>query len=144
CPSDLNNLRRRLAVVCLAAMSPWPLLPQRPVLPATTELVLSGKQLDLVAIANLIIGKDGRLHVWQDADGMIRRFDSAGGELGSVAPNGEGPGEFRLRSLGGVVGDTLWVSDPMLRRTTMFRADGSLLRTTRWASTVESAGESFG
>src|SRR5690606_24738901 len=69
---------------------------------------------------------------------------SAGGELGSVAPNGEGPGEFRLRSLGGVVGDTLWVSDPMLRRTTMFRADGSLLRTTRWASTVESAGESFG
>jgi hypothetical protein len=31
-----------------------------------------------------------------------------------------------------MVGDTFWVSDPMLRRTTFFTPDGKLLRTRRW------------
>jgi hypothetical protein len=48
-----------------------------------------------------------------------------------------------MRSIGGTVGDTLWVSDPILRRTTYFLPTGALLRTMQWPSSIESAEGDF-
>jgi hypothetical protein len=105
---------------------------QAPSLAVTRELFLSGAELDLVPISSIVVDSRGRMYVWQDDDARIRRFEPDGTEIEPIARAGEGPGEFRMRSLGGTVGDTFWVSDPMLRRTTFFKPDGKLLRTRRW------------
>lgn len=80
--------------------------------PRDVTVLVSG---DLVPISWLTVSPKGVLAVWQDQDGVIRRFDTTGNELASVGASGEGPGEFRMMSVGGFVGESLWVSDPMLR-----------------------------
>lgn len=133
--------RIALGLVCIAI--PLVLSSQRPTLTATRELLLSGAELDFVPITMMVVDGHGRMHVWQDDDARIRRFEADGTELESVGRGGEGPGEFRMRSFGGMVGDTFWVSDPMLRRTTFFGPDGKLLRTQRWPFGVTRGEEYF-
>lgn len=110
---------------------------QRAARPAITQL-LAG---DLVTVDWIAVSAEGQVAVWQAGDNLIRRFDAAGTELSSIGAKGEGPGEFRMMSIGGFAGESLWVSDPMLRRTTFFDADGQLLRTEPWARTLSFEGE---
>lgn len=121
-----------LALLTLAPILPGQIRP----LTARRELVLEGVHRDFVPISAIVVDRRGVMHVWQDGDRTIRRFDPGGKELGTVGGPGEGPGEFRMLSIGGTVGDTFWISDPTVRRTTFFAPDGSLLRTVRWSPTV--------
>jgi len=47
-------------------------------------------------------------------------FDMSGKFVRNIGRDGAGPGEFRQIERFGWVGDTLWVSDPVLRRYTLF------------------------
>jgi hypothetical protein len=69
-------------------------------LAVVNELTISGADKELVSIANLVVDYRGRIFVWQDEDHRIRRFESDGSELSPVGRAGEGPGEFRMRSMG--------------------------------------------
>jgi len=60
---------------------------------------------------------------------QIHVFDSEGAHLRTVGGKGEGPGEFRMaQALVMGPGDTLWVTDPMTRRYSVFGPDGGLAR----------------
>lgn len=60
-------------------------------------------------------------------------IDSAGHVALEIGGDGEGPGDFRAPSYIGAIGDTIWVSDFLLRRTTYFEPSGSLLKATAWS-----------
>ena len=56
-------------------------------------------------------------------------FDSEGAHLRTLGGQGEGPGEFRMaQALAMGPGDTLWVTDPMTRRYSVFGPDGGFAR----------------
>ncbi len=63
---------------------------------------------------------------------VLRLFGSDGRSLGNIGSRGAGPGEFRLITGHGWLGDTVWVTDRQLRRTTYFTRDGKLLRIVAW------------
>lgn len=56
-------------------------------------------------------------------------FDRNGRYKRSIGRAGKGPGEFTFPSPLGLIGDTLWVGDPVLRRISLFTLRGRLLRT---------------
>ena len=59
----------------------------------------------------------------------IHVFDSEGAHLRTLGGQGEGPGEFRMaQALAMGPGDTLWVTDPMTRRYSVFGPDGGFER----------------
>ncbi len=59
----------------------------------------------------------------------IHVFDSEGAHVRTVGGQGEGPGEFRMaQALAMGPGDTLWVTDPMTRRYSVFGPDGGFAR----------------
>ena len=59
----------------------------------------------------------------------IHVFDSEGAQLRTMGGQGEGPGEFRMaQALAMGPGDTLWVTDPMTRRYSVFGPDGGFAR----------------
>ena len=59
----------------------------------------------------------------------IHVFDSEGAHLRTLGGQGEGPGEFRMaQALAMGPGDTLWVTDPMTRRYSVFGPEGGFAR----------------
>lgn len=59
----------------------------------------------------------------------IHVFDSEGAHVRTLGGKGEGPGEFRMASgLTAGAGDTLWVTDPMTRRYSVFGPNGEFAR----------------
>ena len=59
----------------------------------------------------------------------IHVFDSEGAHLRTLGGQGEGPGEFQMaQALAMGPGDTLWVTDPMTRRYSVFGPDGGFAR----------------
>jgi hypothetical protein len=63
--------------------------------------------------------------------GEVLRFDRTGSVRGLLGGAGQGPGEF-ARGPGlsaGLLGDSIWIQDPTLRRTSVFSPEGELLRT---------------
>ena len=109
-----------------AAQSPTPLIAHRQVLVDADHAMLS-------EIGRLLPYRGG-LIATQYREGIIRSF-SSNGTLTSLGRPGEGPGEFRMPTLAGVLADTLWISDVGLRRITLFRPDRSVLRTIPWPAT---------
>lgn len=87
----------------------------------------------LTYVADLEIGSDGSVFVSQPQDRTIRVFDRRGRFLRTIGRAGEGPGEFRHVSQIGWIGDTLWVSDAVLRRVSFFGRGGNLRRTLRFS-----------
>lgn len=70
---------------------------------------------------------EGRIHVLDQNDAVVRRFTADGAPAGSVGRKGEGPGEFDLPTAMGFLGDTLWVVDRGHERMSLFSSDGALL-----------------
>lgn len=71
----------------------------------------------------------GLMFVPQIQESRIVVFDSLGHFVRSIGRDGAGPGEFRLIGSLSWIGDTLVVSDLVLRRLSYFRVDGTFLRT---------------
>lgn len=73
--------------------------------------------------------QDGRVVVLNAGTQEIRIFDKTGTPVRTIGRNGEGPGEFRYLSLGGVLpGDTLVVMDPALRRMSIVHPEAGVVR----------------
>lgn len=60
---------------------------------------------------------------------QVVRLTRDGQVVARIGREGLGPGEFRRTMAFGRRFDTLWVSDPMLRRLTLFSREGDLIRT---------------
>lgn len=127
-------MNRRVIRRLLALALPATLAGQVPNWSVQRDLLIDGADADLVAISTVLVDRDGRILVWQGDDARILVFDSHGARIGSIGRAGEGPGEFRALTLGGFRGEDLWVSDPILRRTSFFNAQGQFIGSMRWPS----------
>lgn len=105
-----------------------------------TELTISGSNLELDAISNLAVAQDGRIVAWQRSTNTLLFFSPEGELLHSFGRKGEGPAEFRSLGNGGWLGDTLWVIDPLLRRTTFIAPGGALVRVVKWPNDLKLPG----
>ena len=74
--------------------------------------------------------RDGRILFAEGGSGALKFFDSQGAFLRSLGRTGDGPGEFRsLYRVAELEDGRLAVLDPLLRRVTVFSADGGLEET---------------
>jgi len=99
-------------------------------LPVRRDLLLAATSEDFSTVSSLSASAAGSIAVGQREDSEIRVYSSTGNERYRFGRRGSGPGEFQV--LGGYVGwvgDTLWVTDPPLRRLTWIDPTGKLLRT---------------
>ena len=90
------------------------------------DLRIDGHTADLVPVFWLGVGPDGTIAAIQRLLSGVRFFDSVGNDLGLVGREGEGPEEFRVPSQAGWMGDTLWVSDFMLKRIALISTEPAL------------------
>lgn len=82
---------------------------------------------DLTSVTAAVPLEDGRFLVG-DAARRLLLFDSAATPLGELGRPGEGPGEFSYAVGVGTLGDSIWVSDMMQRRVSLFAPDGGFVR----------------
>ena len=80
-------------------------------------------------IGDVWVSPTGEVYVSEARELEVRAYHADGRLLRTYGREGEGPGEFRSIQGFGVVGDTLWISDSRLNRTTLFSLDGALLET---------------
>jgi hypothetical protein len=104
-----------------------------PVLSLTEELRL-GDELDPdVGFSNVLamdVDREGYLYVLDQVERRVRVYDQGGTRNHTIGRPGHGPGEFSAGVLMlGTTGDTLWVADFALHRTTLFTREGSVLAT---------------
>ena len=92
------------------------------------DLRIDGYEADLVPIDWMGVGSTGRIALIQRQDAKVRFFDGEGKPIGEFGRNGEGPGEFRRPLRGGWIGDTLWIDDTQLDRSTLISPDLRLVR----------------
>lgn len=71
----------------------------------------------------------GNIYILDGRRRQIRVHDRAGGLVRRIGRRGEEPGEFAGALDFGVVSDTIWVYDDVLRRITLLDRDGSILST---------------
>jgi hypothetical protein len=105
----------------------------------TEELRIDGSRFELRApFGFLVVSRTGQMAVADWLNFHVRLFDSAGASVANFGAEGAGPGEFRAIAWrgrrranfdGGMVGDTVWVSEVAQRRMTYIAPDGRLLRT---------------
>jgi hypothetical protein len=74
----------------------------------------------------------GRVVVLDAGTSGLRVFDTTGAVLRRFSAKGAGPGEYRLVSGLGAIGDSIWMLDATLRRSTLFAPDGRVLVTSPW------------
>jgi hypothetical protein len=91
-------------------------------------LRLDGNAENLEEVNSLAISNDGEVALVQPASATLLVFGSDGTRQWSAGRSGRGPGEFVRPTIVGWRGDTLWASDPSLKRLTFFH-DGELVRT---------------
>ncbi len=108
-------------------------------LPTTREVVVTAERADLTEIGTTLLLRNGDLIMTQYRDGVVRRFDHNGTPT-VLGRKGEGPGEFQMPTVAGTVGDTLWIGDVRLRRTSFFHPDRTLLRTVPWPDAAKASG----
>lgn len=108
-------------------------------LPANREVVVNAEQADLTDIGTTLLLRNGDLIMTQYKDGVVRRFDRSGTPT-VIGRKGGGPGEFQMPTVAGAVGDTLWVGDVRLRRTSFFGPDLTLLRTVPYPDAARASG----
>ncbi len=81
------------------------------------------------SIGDVWVSPAGELWLAERRAREIRVYDHEGALLRTYGRQGDGPGEFQSVGDFGLVGDTLWVSDGSLSRTTLFSLDGDVLET---------------
>ena len=106
----------------------------------TRDMRIDATEHDLSPIGWLAVASNGTIVISQRQDSLLRFFTARGESLGAFGRGGAGPGEFRVVALHGWMGDTLWVNDPELRRTTFISPDRKLVRTVAQLNTVRLAG----
>ena len=112
------------------------LLGELPILTAVEDLrigSLDDPDLGFSRISGVHVDRDGQLFVGESLLQEIRVFDLDGNFVRIIGGKGEGPGEFQYLFRWGVVGDTVWVADYQLQRTTLFDRAGRLLSAAFWA-----------
>jgi len=72
---------------------------------------------------------DGTIVVVDRLASQISLFDAAGVFVRNLGGRGEGPGEFQILHYVWARGDTLWASDGLLSRISVFDRDGNVLET---------------
>ncbi len=82
----------------------------------------------------------GSLVVFDSRPNGVRVLGPTGAFTHSVGRVGRGPGEFVLLNRIGLIGDTVWMSDRTLRRTTLFGLDGGVIKTLAWEAVPGAAG----
>jgi hypothetical protein len=92
------------------------------------DLRLDANTEDFSVVARVLVSHRGDIAVPLRQDLHIRLFDSTGKRIATVGRRGAGPGEFQNLLPAGWIGDTLWVFDPQLRRTTFVARDGRVVR----------------
>ncbi|WP_420637353.1 6-bladed beta-propeller [Candidatus Palauibacter sp.] len=91
---------------------------------------IDGDGSSLFGVTDVIRLRDGRILVAEGGSGALKFFDSQGAFLRSLGRTGDGPGEFRsLYRVAELEDGRLAVLDPLLRRVTVFSADGGLEET---------------
>ncbi len=95
---------------------------------AATINPAEGSPGELGEIGAMAIADDGTVYALQQKPAVIKVFDPHGGFVRAIGKEGDGPGELRDGFLG-IRGDTLLIQDPNHSRLTLFRTDGSFLRT---------------
>ncbi len=85
---------------------------------------------------------NGSILVAEPRERRLRVFDATGRLERTIGRDGQGPGEFVRLNTAGLLGDTLWITDLNLRRTSFFRTSGDLLSTLPWNVLGASVGES--
>lgn len=100
-----------------------------PVISLEQDLRIDGHQETLTPVTWMGVSPDGAiaLVLWQEH--RVRFYDEAGGALGSVGREGEGPGEFMRPVRAGWIGDTLWVSDTQIGRVSWISPERDVVRT---------------
>lgn len=83
----------------------------------------------LTNMQDVAFGPDNKIYLMQDRDRQVRVFDALGAPDTVIGGAGEGPGEFAMMVDIGFFGDTLFVVDGELRRTSYFSSAGALLAT---------------
>ncbi|MEO7354857.1 MAG: hypothetical protein ABIZ70_10990 [Gemmatimonadales bacterium] len=128
------STRTRLAVAFALLCSPRcaPLQAQQvPTWKATEMLRIDGDEKTFSQIYMLLVYRDGSIAVLP-GEPVVLWYDANGRAKGKFGREGEGPGEFRFINYAGLIGDTLWVNDFSLRRTTFIAPNRKLLRSERW------------
>jgi hypothetical protein len=85
----------------------------------------------LSRVQSLTVSSDGAaLFVAQPLEHTIRVFDAVSGQpVRQIGRHGEGPGEFRMVEYIGWKADTLYATDFLLKRVSLFAANGEHFRT---------------
>ncbi len=87
---------------------------------------------ELSRVQHLVALSGGRVVVLDAGTSGLRVFDTTGAVIRHFSAKGAGPGEYRLVSGLGVIGDSIWMLDATLRRSTLFAPDGRVLVTSPW------------
>lgn len=82
---------------------------------------------DLVVVHDLTVDEDGRIYVLQRQLGTVRVFDSEGRFVRAIGRSGSGPGELGMAGTVGFRRDTLWISDRINNRLSLFDSEGNHL-----------------
>jgi hypothetical protein len=75
------------------------------------------------------MGEDGSVYLHDWIGHRILRFDPTGTYVNDIGRVGQGPGEYENPYLLPVRDETVMIFDPHFARTSLFRPDGSLIRT---------------
>jgi hypothetical protein len=86
----------------------------------------AGPRTNIVGAA---VDRDSALYIMEASRNEILVFDSAGHFMRKIGERGESPGQFLSLGSIGIIGDTVWVSDPRQGRVTLFSRAGKVLRT---------------
>jgi hypothetical protein len=92
------------------------------------DLRLDANAEDFPSIGRLFVGPRGEIAVPLPQDRKLAVYDSSGKRTRTLGRRGPGPGEFEGIGSVGWIADTIWVTDPRVRRTTYFAPDGTVLR----------------
>lgn len=91
--------------------------------------IVSGMDVD--------VDKNGNIFVLDGQSLELRKYNATGELVWAMGGRGDGPGEFRVAPTIGVVGDTIWAHDRLLRRIALFSQDGEVLSAKRYPQIVQ-------
>jgi hypothetical protein len=81
------------------------------------------------SILGAAVDRDSSIYLMEATRAELLVFDSSGKFLRTIGARGEEPGQFLMLGSTGIIGDTVWVSDPRQGRITLFSRAGKLIKT---------------
>ncbi len=102
--------------------------------------VVDGEVEELSQINSIQVAPDGGVTFSQLTVPSVLWYSAAGKRVRAIGREGSGPGEFRWVTRHGWMGDTLWVIDNRLRRSSFLLAGQTLLRDVLWPRSLTRQG----